>query len=145
MEYLTWVGETFGADYAAQYQETYKGRALALKQAMSAITAYELELNHSLLEGLGSVLGLHMRGITSPHRLEQRVPTFSFTRDGQSPEEIAQALDKQHINTWNGNFYALSVTERLGLEQTGGLLRVGLVHYNTQAEIEKLVEALAHP
>jgi cysteine desulfurase family protein (TIGR01976 family) len=145
MEDLTWVGETFGADYAAQYQETYKGRALALKQAMSAITAYELELNHSLLEGLGSVLGLHMRGITSPHRLEQRVPTFSFTRDGQSPEEIAQALDKQHINTWNGNFYALSVTERLGLEQTGGLLRVGLVHYNTQAEIEKLVEALAHP
>jgi cysteine desulfurase family protein (TIGR01976 family) len=144
MEYLTWVGETFGADHATQYQNMYKGRALALKQAMSAITAYELELNHSLLEALGAIPGLHIRGITSPHRLEQRVPTFSFTRDGQSPEEIARSLDKQHINTWNGNFYALSVTERLGLEQAGGLLRVGLVHYNTQEEIESLYEALKH-
>ncbi len=143
MEYLTWVGETFGAHYADQYRDTYQGRARTLKQAMAAISAYELELNHSLLEGLGSVPGLHIRGLTSPHRLEQRVPTFSFTREGWSPDEIARELDKAHINTWNGNFYALSVTERLGLEHTGGLLRVGLVHYNTQAEIEKLVEALA--
>jgi cysteine desulfurase family protein (TIGR01976 family) len=144
LEYLTWVGETFGADYAAEYQDSYQGRARALKQAMAAITAYELELNHSLLEGLGSISGLHIRGITSPHHLEQRVPTFSFTRDGWSPQEIARELDKAHINTWNGNFYALSVTERLGVENTGGLLRVGLTHYNTQTEIEKLVEALTN-
>jgi len=109
---------------------------------MAAIEAYELELNHSVLEGLGSIPGLHMRGITSPHRLDQRVPTFSFTLEGRSPQAIAEALDKENINAWNGNFYALAVTERLGLEEKGGLVRVGLTHYNTQAELERLVTAL---
>lgn len=142
MQYFEWLGNTFGADYASSLQQTYSGRRLILKQAMAAIEAYELELNHSLLEGLGSIPGVHIRGITSPHQLDKRVPTFSFTRDGWTPEALASALDKANINVWNGNFYALSVTERLGLEETGGLLRVGLTHYNTQGEIDRLVEAL---
>ncbi|MEO8953730.1 MAG: aminotransferase class V-fold PLP-dependent enzyme, partial [Ktedonobacteraceae bacterium] len=97
---------------------------------------------HSLLEGLGSIPGLHLHGITSPHQLDKRVATFSFTRAGWSPEAVAANLDRVNINVWNGNFYALSVTERLGLEDKGGLVRVGLTHYNTQDEIDKLVEAL---
>ena len=83
-----------------------------------------------------------MRGLTSPHRLDQRVPTFSFTLAGWSPAAIAEALDKENINVWNGNFYALAVTERLGLEDKGGLVRVGLTHYNTQAEIDRLAAAM---
>ena len=142
MEYFAWVGKTFGGEYAQNYQDTFSGRRLTLKQAMAAIEAYELELNHSILEGLGSIPGLHMRGITSPHRLDQRVPTFSFTLEGWSPEAIAEALDKENINAWNGNFYALAVTERLGLEEKGGLVRVGLTHYNTQPEIDRLVTAI---
>jgi cysteine desulfurase family protein (TIGR01976 family) len=140
MEYLGWVGATFGADYAEGNR--YSGRALKLKQAMSAITAYELELNHSLLETLTAIPGLHIHGITSPRALEQRVPTFSFTLDGWTPPGIAAALADSHINVWDGNFYALAVTQRLGVEDIGGLLRVGLVHYNTQDEIDKLGEAL---
>jgi len=147
LEYLEWVGTTFGTDYAES--DRYSGRALALKQAMSAITAYEIELNHSLLETLTAIPGLHIHGITSPRALEQRVPTFSFTLDAigrdqsaPTPPRIAAALAESHINVWDGNFYALSVTQRLGVEDNGGLLRVGLVHYNTQDEIEKLGEAL---
>jgi cysteine desulfurase family protein (TIGR01976 family) len=149
IKYLEWLGETSGANYAEKRLDTFSGRRLVLKQAMAAIEAYELELNHSLLEGLGSIPGLHIHGITSPHSLKRRVPTFSFTRQGAAPQSIAEALDREGINAWNGNFYALSVTERLGLEEKGGLLRIGLTHYNTQAEIDRLVTALlqasAHP
>ncbi len=142
MEYFEWVGKTFGSAFAKTYQDTFSGRRLALKQGMAAIAAYELELNHSLLEGLGSIPGLQIRGITSPHSLDKRVPTFSFTLQDWSPQAIAEAMDGEGINVWNGNFYALSVTERLGLEEQGGLLRVGLAHYNTQAEIDRLVTAM---
>src|SRR5205823_10086513 len=123
-------------------KDAFSGRPLALKQGMAAIAAYELELNHSMLEGLGSIPGLQVRGITSPHSLDRRVPTFSFTLEGWEPQAIAEALDKEGINVWNGNFYALAVTERLGLEDKGGLLRVGLAHYNTQEEIDRLVATI---
>jgi cysteine desulfurase family protein (TIGR01976 family) len=143
LHYFEWLGNTFGAPYAEDYQITFSGRPLALKAAMAAIEAYELELNHALLEGLGSIPGLHIRGITSPHGLDRRVPTFSFTLDGWTPQEVARALASADINVWDGNFYALSVTERLGLEAKGGLVRVGLTHYNTQAEIDRLVAVLS--
>ena len=142
MEYLQWLGRTFGASFTQQLASRYSGRRLALKQAMAAIQEYELELNHSLLETLSSIRGLQIRGITDPHRLEQRVPTFSFTLEGWRPEAVAEALGNDNIYVWNGNYYALAVTERLGLEEQGGMVRVGLVHYNTQSEIERLQEAL---
>ncbi len=142
MEYLQWLGQTFGAPFASQLAGRYSGRRLALKQAIAAIQEYELELNHSLLETLSSIPGLHIWGITDPHRLEQRVPTFSFTLDGWRPEAVADALGNDNIYVWNGNYYALAVTERLGLEEQGGMVRVGLVHYNTQSEIERLQQAM---
>jgi selenocysteine lyase/cysteine desulfurase len=70
------------------------------------------------------------------------VPTVSFTLPGWHPRKLAEALDQHHIYVWDGNYYALAVTERLGLEQSGGMLRVGPVHYNTVQEIEQLGEAL---
>src|SRR5258708_28034688 len=143
IQYFDWIGQTFGAAYAPQYQETFSGRRLALKQAMAAIEAYELELNHSLLEGLGSIPGLHIHGITSPHSLDRRVPTFSFTLDGWTPLALAQALAQQTINVWPPNFYALSVTERLGLEESGGLVRIGLPPSTTQPELVNLLPPLS--
>jgi cysteine desulfurase family protein (TIGR01976 family) len=142
MEYLQWLGRTYGVPFAQQLASQYSGRRLELKQAMAAIQEYELELNHSLLETLSSIPGLHIWGITDPHSLQQRVPTFSFTLEGHTPEAVAEALGKENIYVWNGNYYALAVTERLGLEEQGGMVRVGLVHYNTQSEIERLQEAL---
>ncbi|HLI09199.1 MAG TPA: cysteine desulfurase-like protein [Ktedonobacteraceae bacterium] len=142
LEYLQWLGRTYGAPFAQQLSSQYSGRRLELKQAMAAIQEYELELNHSLLETLSSIAGLHIWGITDPHRLQQRVPTFSFTLEGHTPATVAETLGKENIYVWNGNYYALAVTERLGLEEQGGMVRVGLVHYNTQPEIERLQEAL---
>jgi selenocysteine lyase/cysteine desulfurase len=74
--------------------------------------------------------------------MEERVPTFSFTMQGRTPDEIASRLAAGGIFAWSGNFYAVEVIARLGLEQSGGLLRVGLCHYSTAAEVDRLVDAL---
>lgn len=81
-------------------------------------------------------------GITDTKRLEERVPTCAFTLKGKSPRQVAEELDEANIYVWDGNYYALAVTERLGLEESGGMVRVGPVHYNTKEEIERFGEVL---
>jgi cysteine desulfurase family protein (TIGR01976 family) len=141
LEHLEWVGTTFGAEFAARYQDRFSGRALNLKQGMAAIEAYELDLSRQLITGLQSVPGLKLYGITDLERLNDRVPTFSFTLEGWEPQAVAAALNKEHIYVWDGNYYALAVMERLGIE---GMVRVGLSHINTAAEIEQLIAVLKH-
>lgn len=142
LEYLEWVGETFGAHYAEKYAGKYQGRALRLKQAMAAIRAYEYELSRTLLDVLEETPGVTIYGLTDRRRLEERVLTVSFTLKGMHPRQVAEALDKENIYVWDGNYYALAVTERLGLEQSGGMVRVGPVHYNTVEEVERFGEVL---
>lgn len=136
------MGINFGADYLEKYAGRYTGRRLRLKQAMSAIRAYEYELARTLLEVLEEMPGVTIYGLRDLRRLEERVPTASFTLKGWSPRQVAEALDKENIYVWDGNYYALAVTERLGLEQSGGMLRVGPVHYNTLEEIRRFGEVL---
>ncbi|HEY5003827.1 MAG TPA: cysteine desulfurase-like protein, partial [Ktedonobacteraceae bacterium] len=142
VEYLAELGRTAGTEFAEQYQQRFSGRKLALKQGMTAIEVYEVDISKALLAGLLSVPGLHLWGIADPERIQQRVPTFSFSLQGQHPQAIAEALGKENINVWDGNFYALAVLERLGLEEQGGIVRVGAVHYNTKDEVDKLIQAL---
>jgi selenocysteine lyase/cysteine desulfurase len=71
------------------------------------------------------------------------VPTVSFSLEGKRPSEISQRLNEANIFAWAGNFYALAVTQRLGLEDQGGLLRLGLAHYSTASEVDTLLEVLA--
>jgi len=142
IEYLEWVGKTFGEDYLEKYGERFSGRALRLKQAMSAIRAYEYELACALLDVLEETPGVTIYGLTDRRRLEERVPTVSFTLKGTHPRQVAEELDKANIYVWDGNYYALAVTERLGLEESGGMVRVGPVHYNTIDEISRFGEAL---
>jgi cysteine desulfurase family protein (TIGR01976 family) len=142
LEYLEWVGTSFGEHYAEKYAERYAGRALRLKQAIAAIRAYEYELSRALLEVLEETPGVKVYGITDPRRLEDRVPTVAFTMQGWHPRQVAEKLDEAGIYVWDGNYYALAVTERLGLEESGGMVRVGPVHYNTVEEIESFGEAL---
>ena len=122
----------------------YTGRRLTFKRAMHAIRAYEYEVSRALLQTLETIPGLRLYGPGDLAHPEWRVPTFSFVLDGWPADELARELDRRGIYAWDGNFYALSVTERLGLEQAagGGLLRVGAVHYNTLEEVGKLGEAL---
>ncbi len=142
MEYLEWIGETFGQDYAEKYADRYKGRSLLLRQAMAAIRAYEYEISRAVIETLQAVPGVKLYGLDDIRRLEERVPTFAFTMEGYTPRQIAEKLGEQNIYVWDGNYYALAVTERLGLEESGGMVRAGPVHYNTVEEIECLGEAL---
>jgi cysteine desulfurase family protein (TIGR01976 family) len=142
VDYLASVGRRFGAELADQHA-SYEGRRRDLKTGMAAIRAYETGLCGRLLTGLREIPGLQIYGITDPARLDQRVPTLSFTLAGTSPQEVARRLNEANIFAWNGNFYALAVTERLGLEDRGGLLRVGLVHYNTAEEVDYLLGVLA--
>jgi cysteine desulfurase family protein (TIGR01976 family) len=142
IEYFTWLGETFGQDYAEKYQDRFSGRRLRLKQAMTAIQAYEFELSRAILKSLVEIPHLHLYGLQDARRLEERVPTFSFTMKGKSPLQVAKQLAKQNIYVWDGNYYALAVTERLGVEKRGGMVRVGAVHYNTIDEVNTLMGVL---
>lgn len=142
LEYLEWVGVTFGGTYTEKYARRYSERRLRLKQAMTAIRAYEYELSRALLEILEETPGVRIHGLRDIRRLEERVPTFAFTLDRWHPRQIAEQLDHEGIYVWDGNYYALAVTERLGLEQSGGMVRVGPVHYNTVEEIRRFGEAL---
>jgi len=144
IEYLEWVGVTFGQDYAEKYGERFRGRRLHLKQAMAAIRAYEYEISRAVLSTLEEIPDLHIHGLADVRRLEERVPTFSFTLKGWHPRQLAEKLASHGIYVWDGNYYALAVTERLGLEDQGGMLRVGPVHYNTVDEVARLREVLSH-
>jgi len=117
-------------------------RVLKLKQALSAIHTYEFELSQTLLDVLEETPGVTVYGITDRQRLAERVPTVSFNLKGMHPRQVAEALDKAGIYVWDGNYYALAVTERLGLEASGGMVRVGPVHYNTAEEVARFGEAL---
>ena len=141
VDYLASIGRRYGEETVGQYPD-FQGRRLDLKQGMDAIRTYETGLCRRLLTGLQQIPGLKIYGITDPTRMAQRVPTVSFTMDGISPKEIARRLNDANIFAWNGNFYALAVTERLGLEERGGLLRVGLVHYNTAEEVDYFLGVL---
>lgn len=109
---------------------------------MAGIRVHEQQLSARLLEGLRAIDSLTVYGIADPCRVTVRVPTVSFTMRGRSPRAIAERLAARGIFAWDGNFYALALTERLGLEPSGGLLRVGLAHYNTTDEVDRLIEEL---
>ena len=117
-------------------------RRARLRAAMAAIRAHERGLSAGVLERLATVPGLTLHGIADPSRLDERVPTFSFTLAGHAPREIASHLAGRAISTWDGDFYAWELVRALGLSDEGGLLRIGLVHYNTLEEIDRLVAAL---
>ncbi|MBN1304181.1 MAG: cysteine desulfurase-like protein [Anaerolineales bacterium] len=143
IEYLEWLGEQFGGRQAEGLREEgYTGRRLRLKQAMLTVRAYEFEISRLLLAELKRVPGLRIYGLSDTRRIDERVPTFSFRLDGRHPRQVAEALSDKGFYVWDGNYYALAVTEHLGLEEKGGMVRVGPVHYNTLEEIRSFGNAL---
>ena len=144
IEYFEWIGEQFGSPFEPQFAGAgFSGRRLALKKALAAIFAYDQELNQALLETLQSIRGLKLYGLQDPNRMHERVPTFSFRLRDLPPRVVAGKLAKEEIYAWDGNYYAINVTERLGLEASGGMVRVGATHYNTLSEVERLGQALS--
>lgn len=143
LEYFEWLGNQLGSSFGQTWKEAgFSGRRLVLKQAVSAIRDYEYELSKALIEVIESVPGTRIHGVTDLERLEERVPTVSFTLEGRDPEKIAEALGKEGFYVWNGHNYALAIVERMGLLEAGGMVRVGPVHYNTLEEIGQFGKAL---
>jgi cysteine desulfurase family protein (TIGR01976 family) len=135
-DYLAWIGREFGgADAGA-------GRRAALAAAMETIHAAERGLSLAALAALGGVPGLTLRGITDSARVAERVPTFAFTLAGHSPREVAAELGRAGIAVWDGDYYAYELIRTLGLAESGGMVRVGFVHYNETSEVDRLAGAL---
>ena len=116
-------------------------RRAALESAYDAIGNYERQLSRQFLEGMQHLDQFKVWGIDELDRLDQRVPTFSITHRQRSSTELAQQLANAGIFVWHGNYYALCLTEALGLEPDG-MVRIGMVHYNTSAEVERLLTTL---
>jgi len=136
VDYLASVGRRFG-------KPDGDGRRRAeIVAGMTAIRSYERMLVERLVAGLQAIPGIHIHGITDPARFDERMPVVSLTLEGHTPEEIARRLDDRAIFVWNGDFYAVRVIERLGLADAGGLVRIGINHYNTAEEVDRLLAAL---
>jgi len=117
-------------------------RRLAIEAAYGSIRRYERDLIERTMTGLKSIRGLKIYGITDPARFHDRCPTFAVRIEGHTPVELATKLGERGIFTWDGNYYALNLTEHLDVERSGGFLRIGLVHYNTAEEVDRLITAL---
>jgi cysteine desulfurase family protein (TIGR01976 family) len=133
IEYLADLGRHVAADALA--------RRAALAAAFAEIGSYERQLCRQLIAGLAELPSVRTWGITDLQRLTERVPTVSITHRKLPPAELAEYLGLRGIFAWHGNFYALELTETLGLEPAG-LVRLGLLHYNTTTEIERLLAVL---
>jgi cysteine desulfurase family protein (TIGR01976 family) len=119
----------------------HANRRAALDVAYEWITAYERDLVRELLGGLGELPGVKVWGIRDLSRCHQRVPTVAITHRRLASRELAQYLGERGVFVWSGNFYAQPLTEALGLEPDG-LVRIGLLHYNTREEIRRLLAML---
>ena len=143
VEYLASIGQRFGVG-SGDGPSTAPGgtRRAHIVAGMRAIQAWEAGLGERLIRGLGSIPGVRIHGISDPSRTAERTPTVAITIAGTTPRTAAEALGRQGIFTWDGDFYAQALIERLGLFEGGGVLRLGIVHYNTVAEVDRLLEAV---
>ena len=140
MEYLEWVGEVSGV--RDQVSGLRSVRANRIHAAMQASQAYEQELGRYLIENILKIPGVQFFGIRELDRLNQRVPTIAIRYKDEDPADTAKRLGEQGICVWNGNYYAVNLTERLGVEDRGGMVRIGLSHYSTVEEVDRLLAAL---
>lgn len=143
IEYLQWVGTSQGGDHLASIRSAsphLPERTARVHAAMAAMAEYEKGLSERLISGLQSIEGVTVHGITDPAAFDRRVPTVSWSRPGTDPAAVARFLDDHGVYVWNGHNYALPVIEWLGLEDAGGVVRIGPTHYNTLAEVDLAVD-----
>jgi len=139
INHIAWIGAEFGdpADHAP-----LSGRRGQLRAGLKAITRYETELVRLLLDGVDQISGVQVRGITDRARLNERTSIVSFTMDFATPDEAAEHLGNDGIQVWSGDFYAPNAIDALGLTEKGGVLRTGLMSYNTADEVQRLLASL---
>ncbi|NTW02950.1 MAG: cysteine desulfurase-like protein [Oscillochloris sp.] len=137
------AGVVAAVDYLASLAgDQVVNRRQAIIETMTMLSTYERMLSERLISGLLAIPGLTFYGIRDSDRFAQRTPTVSIRMASHTPRQLAEALGDQGIFVWDGNYYALGLSERLGVEEHGGMVRIGLAHYNTLEEIDRLLEAL---
>jgi cysteine desulfurase family protein (TIGR01976 family) len=117
-------------------------RRAAILAAHEAVHGHERKMMERMIAGLLTIPGLKLYGISDPRRFDERCATLAVRIEGHTPLELATKLGERGFFTWDGNYYAINVTEQLDVERLGGFLRIGLVHYNTMEEVERLLGAL---
>jgi len=142
MDYLQWLASQ-ADDVPDANANARSARAAQLQRAMRAVQRYEADLVTYLIEQITAIPGVRFFGIRQRERLAERVPTIAIRYKDEHPRATAERLAQQGICVWDGNYYAINLTERLGVEQSGGMVRIGLTHYNTREEIDRLLGALA--
>ncbi len=130
------------ADLGRQVDLSASTRRAALLAAYGAIQQYERGLAETLIGGLLAIPGLKFYGIRDVAKLDRRCPTVAVRVAGHTPLELATKLGDRGFFTWDGNYYALNLSERLDVEKDGGFLRIGLAHYNTAEEVQRFLVAL---
>jgi len=136
IDYIAGLGVAYGGALASAT------RREQLAAAWRVVGEYEYQLIDRLISGLKAIPTVRIYGITARMDWEKRVATVSIRKEGLTPEALALHLAAQNIFVWNGNFYAVSISERLGVEQSGGLVRIGLAHYNTIDEVDRCLAAI---
>jgi cysteine desulfurase family protein (TIGR01976 family) len=130
------------ADIGRRLKPSTPSRRAAILAAYDEIVRYERGLCERLLLGLQTMPGVKVYGISDPRRITERCPTIALRAQGHTPLELATKLGERGFFTWDGNYYALNLTEQLDVEKDGGFLRIGLFHYNTVEEVDRLLAAL---
>ncbi len=141
VDYFASIGASMATDYAGEWSQ-FSGRRRDIHAAMSMLFEYEKDLASHLIDGLTSIAGITVQGITATDAYDRRVPTVSFTHASVAPDVVAQALARQNIFVWSGHNYAVEAVKILDIYESGGVIRVGPVHYNSKSEIDELLEAL---
>jgi cysteine desulfurase family protein (TIGR01976 family) len=130
------------ADLGRRADASVKTRRAAIEAAFAAIHDHEYALLRTLISGVLALPGVKLYGITDLKRFNERCPTIVLRIKGHTPLELATKLGDRGFFTWDGNYYAINLTDRLNVEKDGGFLRIGLAHYNTAEEVERLLAAL---
>lgn len=134
VDYFAWLGNQTGSNGT---------RRENILSAFEAAHSYERPLTIQLIEGLQALPDITIHGITNLNRIDQRVPTVSFTYNGYKPSLVSKALSDDNIFIWDGHNYALEVVRQLGIPEDDGIVRIGIAHYNTAAEVERTLDSLA--
>jgi selenocysteine lyase/cysteine desulfurase len=130
------------ADLGRHARPEVSTRRAAIAAAYAAIHQHESALLKKMIAGLQTIPGLKIYGITDPARFHERCTTLAVRIENHTPLQLATKLGERGFFTWDGNYYALNLTEHLDVEKSGGFLRLGLVHYNTVDEVDRLLAAL---
>ena len=135
LEYMQWVGTTMGQEHLND-NPGHRQRTKEIHAGLKAMAIYDRMLVGHLITGLQRLPGIEVRGITNPERFTHRVPTVSITRPDLVPSELAKFLDQHGVYVWDGHSYGIDVIEWLGLQDRGGVVRIGPTHYNTIEEVD---------